>query len=47
MFNEISKINPTAEFDPAPADLKAKLRAAWSIWMSRRFADEPTQNRQQ
>ena len=29
MFNEISKINPTAEFDPAPADLKAKLRAAW------------------
>ena len=29
MFNEISKINPTAEFDPALANLKAKLRAAW------------------
>ena len=29
MFNEISKINPTAQFDPALANLKAKLRAAW------------------
>jgi len=29
MFNEINKINPTAELDPALANLKGKLRAAW------------------
>ena len=29
MFNEINKINPTVDFDPALANLKAKLRAAW------------------
>ncbi|HEU4342676.1 MAG TPA: class I SAM-dependent methyltransferase [Candidatus Binatia bacterium] len=29
MFNEINKINPTAEFEPSLANLKAKLGAAW------------------
>jgi hypothetical protein len=29
MFNEINKINPTAEFNPALANLKGKLKAAW------------------
>jgi ubiquinone/menaquinone biosynthesis C-methylase UbiE len=29
MFNEINKINPTAESDPVLANLKAKLRATW------------------
>jgi len=29
MFNEISKSNLTAEFNPAVANLKTKLRAAW------------------
>ena len=29
MFNEISKSNLTTEFDPAVANLKAKLRATW------------------
>jgi ubiquinone/menaquinone biosynthesis C-methylase UbiE len=29
MFNEINKINPKAEFDPALANLKARLRATW------------------
>jgi hypothetical protein len=29
MSNERNRINPTAEFDPTLANLKAKLRAAW------------------
>jgi hypothetical protein len=72
MFNEINKINPTAEFDPAlanplalwitqgnghcvkiwrrfsrcmPALKTVRRYFRRSIGMSRRFADEPTQDR--